>query len=323
MAQRTESGTLPEEFAASGGTPRTTATAQATSSAARSARHAGHAGRGAHADRLPRERRRDGQRPPGDRGRRARLRPLHAVRRLQLRCPNTLFTGDFYRFRTRTVDLVKAMRRSRSERDPPAGLAALERAHRRAEERAVLEREAGVAGARGRLGRRARTPGRRRDRALLRLRGRFPPDLAAAGGRADPREGRRRVRAHAGAVVLRRAGRRDGLRRPGAHASPSTTSPTGGRSGRSASSSSTPTTTSRSPRTTPATSATTTTSRSSSSSSSSRSSCATASCSFHRARRAVVTYHDACRLNKRKGIHEAPGRSCGRFRASRSRTSTT
>ena len=27
-----------------------------------------------------------------------------------LRCPNTLFTGDFYRFRTRTVDLVKAMR---------------------------------------------------------------------------------------------------------------------------------------------------------------------------------------------------------------------
>ena len=27
-----------------------------------------------------------------------------------LRCPNTLFTGDFYRFRTRTVDLVRAMR---------------------------------------------------------------------------------------------------------------------------------------------------------------------------------------------------------------------
>src|SRR3954452_6568244 len=24
----------------------------------------------------------------------------------ELRCPNTLFTGDFYRFRTRTVDLV-------------------------------------------------------------------------------------------------------------------------------------------------------------------------------------------------------------------------
>ncbi|SDL32033.1 (Fe-S)-binding protein [Nonomuraea jiangxiensis] len=28
----------------------------------------------------------------------------------ELRCPNSLFTGDFYRFRTRTVDLVKAVR---------------------------------------------------------------------------------------------------------------------------------------------------------------------------------------------------------------------
>jgi heterodisulfide reductase subunit D len=28
----------------------------------------------------------------------------------ELRCPNTIFAGDFYRFRTRTVDLVKAMR---------------------------------------------------------------------------------------------------------------------------------------------------------------------------------------------------------------------
>lgn len=28
----------------------------------------------------------------------------------ELRCPNTLFTGDFYRFRTRTVDLVKRVR---------------------------------------------------------------------------------------------------------------------------------------------------------------------------------------------------------------------
>ncbi|MEO8291023.1 MAG: (Fe-S)-binding protein [Gaiellaceae bacterium] len=28
----------------------------------------------------------------------------------ELRCPNTLVTGDFYRFRQRTVDLVKAMR---------------------------------------------------------------------------------------------------------------------------------------------------------------------------------------------------------------------
>jgi heterodisulfide reductase subunit D len=29
----------------------------------------------------------------------------------ELRCPNTLFTGDFYRFRTRTVDLVRSVRR--------------------------------------------------------------------------------------------------------------------------------------------------------------------------------------------------------------------
>ena len=28
----------------------------------------------------------------------------------ELRCPNTLFTGDFYRYRTRTVEVVKAMR---------------------------------------------------------------------------------------------------------------------------------------------------------------------------------------------------------------------
>jgi heterodisulfide reductase subunit D len=28
----------------------------------------------------------------------------------ELRCPNTLFTGDFYRHRTRTIDVVKAMR---------------------------------------------------------------------------------------------------------------------------------------------------------------------------------------------------------------------
>ena len=51
----------------------------------------------------------------------------------ELRCPNTLFTGDFYRFRTRTVDLVKAMRALAVEqRHPAAGLAALERAHGRA-----------------------------------------------------------------------------------------------------------------------------------------------------------------------------------------------
>jgi heterodisulfide reductase subunit D len=29
----------------------------------------------------------------------------------ELRCPNSLFTGDFYRFRQRTIDVVKAMRK--------------------------------------------------------------------------------------------------------------------------------------------------------------------------------------------------------------------
>jgi heterodisulfide reductase subunit D len=35
----------------------------------------------------------------------------------ELRCPNTLFTGDFYRFRTRTVDLVRDMRALAVEHD--------------------------------------------------------------------------------------------------------------------------------------------------------------------------------------------------------------
>ena len=37
----------------------------------------------------------------------------------------------------------------------------------------------------------------------------------------------------------------------------------------------------------------------------------------------TVTYHDACRLNKRKGIQRRRARSCGRSPASPSRTSTT
>src|SRR5919109_2730769 len=35
----------------------------------------------------------------------------------ELRCPNTLISGDFYRFRTRTVDLVKAVRALAVESD--------------------------------------------------------------------------------------------------------------------------------------------------------------------------------------------------------------
>ena len=56
---------------------------------------------------------------------------------------------------------------------------------------------------------------RRRDRAVRRLRGRVLPHLRPARRRPDPAAGRLRVRADGRAVVLRRAGRGDGVRRPG------------------------------------------------------------------------------------------------------------
>ena len=236
-------------------------------------RHAGHAGRGPHADGLPRERRRDGRGPPDDRGRRARLRPLHAVRRLRAALPE-------HALHRRLLPLPNADGRPREggagargrARHPPAQLAALERAHRRGQKRARAERDARLAGARGGLGCRARPPRRRRDGSLLRLRGCLLPHERPASGRADPPQGRRRVRAHARAVVLRRARRPRWATSTRRAASPSTTWPTGVRSAPSGSSSSTRTTTSPSRRTTRATSARTTTSRSSSSSSSSPSS---------------------------------------------------
>ena len=75
-----------------------------------------------HADRVPRQRRRDGA---------GRLVEIEDVAddyvnctqcgACELRCPNTLFTGDFYRFRTRTVDVVKAVRGAGGrDRHPPA-----------------------------------------------------------------------------------------------------------------------------------------------------------------------------------------------------------
>ena len=71
----------------------------------------------------------------------------------ELRCPNTLFTGDFYRFRTRTVDLVKAdARAGRGQRHPPAGLAGVEPAHGRRRHEPVLDGTPRP-GARRRLGR--------------------------------------------------------------------------------------------------------------------------------------------------------------------------
>ena len=135
----------------------------------------------------------------------------------ELRCPNTLFTGDFYRFRTRTVDLVKAMRALAVEHGVhQPGWQRWNELTDEAQERARAERDARLAGACGRLGGRARPPHRRRDGSLLRLRGCLLPHERAASGGADPPQGRRRVRAHARAVVLRGPGGRDGLRRPGA-----------------------------------------------------------------------------------------------------------
>ena len=137
----------------------------------------------------------------------------------ELRCPNTLLTGDFYRHRTRTVDVVKAMRalmvETGNERE---GWKLWNERLAPGPQRAGARRDARGAGARRRLGDRARHPRRRRDDPVRRLRGRvLPPELHAR-VRAVAPAGRRRVRADARAMVLRRPGGGDGLRRPGAQA---------------------------------------------------------------------------------------------------------
>ena len=69
------------------------------------------------------------------------------MRASELRCPNTLFTGDFYRFRTRTVDVVKAVRALAVDSGVhQPGLAVLERAHRPAHPRAGARRDPGQPG---------------------------------------------------------------------------------------------------------------------------------------------------------------------------------
>ena len=76
----------------------------------------------------------------------------------ELRCPNTLFTGDFYRHRTRTVDVVKAMRAlmvaTGNERE---GWKLWNERLAEAHQRAGARRRAGQPGARARLGRGAST----------------------------------------------------------------------------------------------------------------------------------------------------------------------
>ena len=186
----------------------------------------------------------------------------------ELRCPNTLFTGDFYRHRTRTVDVVKAMRAlmvaTGNERagwklwnerlrgghnEPVLGDVPVSQEH-------VRDWADGLD-----------IPVGRRDDPVRRLRGRLLPHLVLARLRAAAPEGGRRVRADGRAVVLRRAGRGDGLRRPGAQARRAQRGRLARRRAPGASWRPTRTTTSPSPRTTRSTSATTTTSRSCSASS--------------------------------------------------------
>ena len=168
------------------------------------------------ADRVPRQRRGDGPRRADHRGRRRRLRQLHPVRRLRAALPQ-------HPLHRRLLPVPHPHRRRRQggprvrgrERRAPAGVAVLERPHRRAHPRAGARRDPGQPGARPRLVRRAGPPDRRRDRAVRRLRGGVLPHLGPARGGPDPAAGRLRVRADGRAVVLRRPGRRDGVRRPG------------------------------------------------------------------------------------------------------------
>ena len=65
----------------------------------------------------------------------------------ELRCPNTLITGDFYRFRQRTIDVVKAMRALAVSRgDPPEELEAVGRAGRSVGQRAGARLDAQTSG---------------------------------------------------------------------------------------------------------------------------------------------------------------------------------
>ena len=126
---------------------------------------AGHARRAPHADGVPRQRRRDGQGPTRIEDVAEDYVNCTMCGACELRCPNTLFTGDFYRFRQRTIDVVKAMRRARRrERRPPAELAALGRADRSLGQRAGARLEHRDDRGQGPcLGRRPRHPDRRRD----------------------------------------------------------------------------------------------------------------------------------------------------------------
>ena len=100
----------------------------------------------------------------------------------ELRCPNTLFTGDFYRHRTRTVDVVKAMRALMVDTgNEQAELEAVERAARAGPQRAGARGRPRVARSTSRTGPTAwtsRSAARRSCSSTARPRSTAPPTRA-------------------------------------------------------------------------------------------------------------------------------------------------
>ena len=226
----------------------------------------------------------------------------------ELRCPNTLFTGDFYRHRTRTVDVVKAMRalmvETGNERE----------GWKLWNERLAQDHNEPVL---GETPRPARSTSRTGPIGLdipvggetilfVDCEAAFYRTVLHARLRAAAAEGRRRVRPDARAVVLRRPGGGDGLRRPRAQARRAQRRRLA-RGRRQADHRARPARLHRLHRGLPEVlPATTTSSRSCSASSWSTTSSRRAGSSSRRPVERTVTYHDPCRLNKRKGVHEAP-----------------
>ena len=180
--------------------------------------HAGHPQRVVDADGVPRQRRRDGTGELDIEDVADDYVNCTQCGACELRCPNTLFTGDFYRFRTRTVDVVKAVRALAV--DTGIHQPGWKRWNESTDERShepVLGDAAGRPGARCATGRRvstSRSAARRSCSSTAR-----PPSTAPRVPRAVAQILQKagvRVRADGRAVVLRRPGRRDGLRRPGA-----------------------------------------------------------------------------------------------------------
>ena len=153
---------------------------------------------------------------------------VHCTQRgaCELRCPNTIFAGDFYRFLHPHGRPGQGHARARGrQRHHQPGWQRWNLAHGRAEQRArALSGVSQERVADWPPSSTCRSAARRSSSATARRRSLH---VAAARRGEAAAGGRRRVRPHARAVVLRRAGRRDGppSRRD---ASRSTTWPTGG-----------------------------------------------------------------------------------------------